>query len=153
MAEFLKGRKKLWPISAIRPRIGRKTPPMDRLNLCSRVLTSVYLPYRWPFHFHYIFVLILKKLKKLNHLNRPFINLSYDLFGHIFMALSTFRLLISGHIFFRLSDFRRLSQSQKKMFEMSRNKTYFQSKKIQKSRKLKYIKITKKHILYIFSSI
>ena len=75
-AEFLKGLRKLWPILAVRPRIGR----------------------RRPFYLHYISVLILRKItKKTNiyylifcHLNRPLINLPYNILDYIFYGFVDF---------------------------------------------------------------
>ena len=98
MADFSKGKRKLWPILGIRPKnirpkIGPKRPPMGQVDLPSA--------HRRPFSSLLYFCTNLEKnhyksllhLLIFCHLIRYFINLLYDLFGHIFYGLMNFSTL------------------------------------------------------------
>ena len=54
-------KSKLWPILAIRPKIGRKRPPMDRVDLFPCALTSVQSAHRRPFSSPLFFLRIMRK--------------------------------------------------------------------------------------------
>ena len=74
MVEFLKWRRKLWSISAIRP----KKPTIGRVDLYrTRPLRSTQ-PIGGHFHLHYIFVLILRKNNKKTFQN-VYINKTHNL--------------------------------------------------------------------------
>ena len=82
MANFLKSRKIVWLILAIRPKIGRKRLPTGQVDIRSCVRISVHLAHC----LHYIFILISRNKNTKKTINN-FFKFAFKLFGHIFMAL------------------------------------------------------------------
>ena len=86
MTEFSKGKIKLWPISAKRPKKaddGPNGPSFGRAHFGPLSLWVVF----------FIYIIFSKKITNsliCCHLNWPFINLNYDLFGNNFYLLMNF---------------------------------------------------------------